>query len=298
MSRKLVLLPDWLPSGRVVAVRGKGEVFVREHRHPDPAATTVLLLHGWTASADTQFLYAYRTLCERYHVVAVDHHGHGRGRRSGEAFRLEGAADDAAAVLSALGVRSVIAVGYSMGGPISMYLAHRHPDLVSGLVLEATALEWKERRYERARWALLPLLGPVTRGWWYARTISRALRIAARHNREIEPLVPWLAAEVLRNDPLTVISAGRALSVHDARPWAGSLGVPAASVVTTGDRLVPPRKQRALAAAVHAEVFELDAGHLGAISHPDEFALATRRAVDSVARRLDAAAGPPARAAQ
>ena len=289
-------LPDWLPTGRVVAVRGEGEVFVREHRHPDPAVPTVLLLHGWTASADTQFVYAYRTLCEAYHVVAVDHHGHGRGRRSHEPFRLEGAADDAADVLRSLGAQPVIAIGYSMGGPISMYLAHRHPDLVAGLVLEATALEWKERRYERVRWALLPLLGPVTRGWWYARTISRALRLAARHNRAIEPLVPWLAAEVLRNDPLTVISAGRALSAHDARPWAASLGVPAASVITTADRLVPPRKQRSLATAVQAEVFEFAAGHLGAISHPDEFAVATRRAVDSVARRLGAAAGPPARA--
>lgn len=284
-----MLLPDWLPAGRVVPVRGEGEVFVREHRHADPSVPTVLLLHGWTASADTQFLYAYRTLCEAYSVIAVDHHGHGRGRRSREPFRLEGAADDAAEVLHSLGVTNVIAVGYSMGGPISMYLAHRHRHLVTGLVLQATALEWKERWYERARWALLPLLGPVTRGWWYARTVSRALRIAARHNHGLAPIAPWLAGEVLRNDPLTVISAGRALSTHDARPWAPSLAVPAASVITTRDRLVPPRKQRLLAEAVRAEVVDLAAGHLGAISHPDEYAAATRRAVDSVARRLGAA---------
>lgn len=291
-----MLLPDWLPAGRVVPVRGEGEVFVREHRHADPSARTVLLLHGWTASADTQFLYAYQTLCEAYSVIAVDHHGHGRGRRSHDMFRLEGAADDAAAVLHALGVTGVIAVGYSMGGPISMHLAHRHRGLVEGLVLQATALEWKERWYERARWVLLPLLGPVTRGWWYARTISRALRLAARHNHGLAPYAPWLAGEVLRNDPLTVISAGRALSTHDARPWAASLGVPVASVVTTRDRLVPPRKQRELAGAVGAEVMEFAAGHLGAISHPDAFATVTRRAVDSVARRSGGAEAPPARA--
>ena len=283
-----VRLPHWLPDGRVIAVDGHGEVFVRQHRHPDPSVPTVLLLHGWTASADTQFLYAYEILCEAYHVIAVDHHGHGRGRRSHEPFALDAAADDAAAVVRALGVHDVVAVGYSMGGPISMLLARRHCDLVSGLVVQATALEWRERWYERLRWVLLPLMGPVTRGWWYARTISRGLRIAARHNHDIAPWVPWLAAEVLRNDPITVISAGRALSAHDAGAWASSLRVPSASVITTHDRLVPPRKQRALADALSAEVFEVPSGHLGAISHPDDYARATRRAVDSVVRRRGA----------
>lgn len=277
-------VPHWLPPGRVVLVPERGEVFVRHHQHTNPTAPTVLLLHGWTASADTQFLYAYERLAEEYSIVGVDHHGHGRGRRGRDPFDLERVADDAASVVRALGIESVVAVGYSMGGPISMYLAHRHADLVRGIVLEATALEWQTGRFERFRWHFVPLMAPVTRAWWYARNVGRGLRVAARHNHAIREYLPWLSAEILRNDPMTVVSAGHALSKHDARPWAHELGVPAASVITTKDRLVPARKQRALAEAVGGMTFDLPSGHLGALSHPAEFARATRAAVDVVVR--------------
>jgi hypothetical protein len=36
----------------------RGDVFYRYHRHPDSAMPVVLLLHGWTASADLQFFTA------------------------------------------------------------------------------------------------------------------------------------------------------------------------------------------------------------------------------------------------
>ena len=74
--------PPFLPDGRVVRLEGRGEGFVRQHVHPDPSAPTVLLLHGWTASADVQFLAAYERLAEVCSFVGVDHRGHGRGMRS------------------------------------------------------------------------------------------------------------------------------------------------------------------------------------------------------------------------
>ena len=54
-----VLTVPWLPEGRTVLLPGRGEVFYRYHRHADPSAPTLLLLHGWTASADLQFFTAY-----------------------------------------------------------------------------------------------------------------------------------------------------------------------------------------------------------------------------------------------
>ena len=275
-------IPDWLPPGRVIAIAGRGEVFVRHYGHHDPTVPTVLLLHGWTASADTQFLFAYQRLMEHYSVIGVDHQGHGRGLRANEPFDLEQVADDAAAVVRVLGVSSVISVGYSMGGAINMWLVRKYPDLVRGLVFEATALDWKASRLERARWWFLPLLSPVTRAWWFARYVDRGLRLVVHHNQSIGRWMPWITAEILRNDPRAVVSAGRALSQHDAARWTSSVGVPAASVITTRDRLVPPRKQRALATALNCSVFEIATGHLGALSHPAEFADATCAAVADV----------------
>ena len=58
-------IPDLLP-GRIVALPGRGEMFVRHHQHRDASRPTVLLLHGWTASCDTQFFTAYGALAEEY----------------------------------------------------------------------------------------------------------------------------------------------------------------------------------------------------------------------------------------
>ena len=264
----------------------RGEIFYRHHRHPDPSAPTLLLLHGWTASADLQFFTAYETLAEAYSFVAVDHRGHGRGIRNvREPFRLEDAADDAAALVEALGLGPVIAVGYSMGGPISMLFWRRHPELVAGVVLEATALEWRDTRRERLMWRTLGLLGVMLRAWWYPRSVRLGLRNLVRGQPSLEVWLPWIEGEVHRNEVRSIVQAGRALGLYDARPFAAEIDVPTGLLLTTGDRLVRPRKQRALASAIHAEVVEVAGDHLSPLTMPNDFALATRRLVDSVALR-------------
>ncbi len=275
----------WLPPAEIVRLEGRGEMFVRNHRHEDPAAPTVLLLHGWTASADLQFFTAYRALAQRCSFIAVDHRGHGRGLRSLDSFSLEDAADDAYLVARALGVDRVIAVGYSMGGPITLQLARRHPEFVSGIVVESTALEWRATWRERLTWQWLPVLGVVLRSWAYPRYLRRSLPRLIPTDHQLEPYIPWLQAEIQRGDAHAIVQAGRALSTFDARSWAGSLDVPAAMLVTTKDRLVRPRKQRALAAALGATVDEVHADHLCPWEQPDQFASSTVALVESVARR-------------
>jgi 3-oxoadipate enol-lactonase len=278
------LVLPWLPAGRLVRIEGRGEFFLRHHRHTDPAAPNVLLLHGWTASSDLQFFTAYEALASRFSFVGIDHRGHGRGLRSPMPFRLEDAADDAAAVIRELATEPVVAVGYSMGGPISLHLARRHPDLVRGLVVQATALEWTTTRRERTLWRVLPVFGSWLRSkgyrWYLNRTVPKL--IGAGH--PVEPYVPWLLSEMSRNDPFAMVDAGRALADYDARAWAPSLGIPAASLITTRDRLVSLGKQRALAAALGATVRELPADHFAPLAAPQRYAALTVELVDEVLR--------------
>ena len=149
-------VPPALPPGQVMSLPGRGEVFVRDSGGTS-ASPAVLLLHGWTASADINFFPVYACLAESYRVIALDQRGHGRGLRSMEPFSLEDCADDAAALLEQLGVGRVIVVGYSMGGPVGMLLARRHPGQVAALVMQATALEWHDTARERGVWRLLPV---------------------------------------------------------------------------------------------------------------------------------------------
>ena len=89
---------------------GRGEVFVRDSGGM-PATPAVLLLHGFTVSADLNFFPAYASLAESYRVIALDLRGHGRGMRSAEPFTLEDCADHAAALLGQLGTGPVIGSG-------------------------------------------------------------------------------------------------------------------------------------------------------------------------------------------
>ena len=77
-----------------------------------------------------------------------------------------------------------------MGGPISLLLARRNPDLVSGVIVEATALEWREKWTERLRWKTMRLMGPMIRSWAYPRWLRYGLRKLIGPSSE---LMPYLA---------------------------------------------------------------------------------------------------------
>jgi 3-oxoadipate enol-lactonase len=275
-------VPPGLPPGQVVNLPGRGEVFVRDSGGA-PGAATALLLHGWTASADLNFFQAYAALAESYRVIALDLRGHGRGMRSVERFTLEDCADDAAALLSLLGARQVIAVGYSMGGPVALLLARRHTGAVAALVMQATALEWRHTARERMVWRLLSVFELGLRLGTGTGFAERILRQAVEDRPELGPYRPWLAAEFRRGLARELADAGRALSRFDASPWAAHLGLPAVMLVTTRDRLVRPAKQRQLAEALDAEVIEVEADHDLPLVNGTAYARLTRLAVDTAA---------------
>lgn len=278
MKNAVLEVPPLLP-GRVINLPGRGEMFIRHHQHEDANAPTLLLLHGWTASSDLQFFTAYEELAKSYSIVGVDHRGHGRGLRPNKKFALEDCADDAAAVVRELGVGPVTTVGYSMGGPISLLLWNRHPDVVNAMVLQATALEWNGTRNERVRWQVGRVLGPVIRRLSTPRMIHLGLRRAIPRGHELSRYMPWIIGEIRRNDPWMMSEAGRALSKFDARGFASGISVPTAYVLTSKDRLVLPHKQEALAQAINATVVTLDGDHLAPMQMPHEFAEITSRAV-------------------
>jgi 3-oxoadipate enol-lactonase len=252
-----------LPPGRTVLVPGRGEFFLRDTGGDGPP---VLLVHGWMFPSDLNWLQSYRPLRDAgYRVLAMDLRGHGRGLRTGEAFRLTDCADDAAALLAHLGIPPVLAVGYSMGGPVTQLLARRHPERVAGFVLCATALDWSspgEKVLWRTMGGLRLLLGLFPRGVWTA-----GMRLAGAPSRESN----WVASELSRGSARDVAEAGRELGRFDSSGWAGALTQPRAVVLTARDRLVPPRKQRALADALQVTPLVIDADHDACSVDADRF---------------------------
>jgi 3-oxoadipate enol-lactonase len=238
----------------------------------------VLLLHGWMFSADLNWYMTYAALEDAgYRVLAIDHRGHGRGIRSADPFALKDCADDAAALLAHLKVQPVMAVGYSMGGPIAAILARDHPRLVAGLVLGATAMDWSGRRmrtFWRTMAALRLALGLAPERLW-----QRGLKAAGFPRSAI---TTWVAAELSRGSSVDIAEAGRELGRYDATSWIAGIEPPCAVIVTTEDTAVPPSRQRALAAAMSAPVFEVHGDHGAVIVRADEFNAQLLAALDAV----------------
>jgi 3-oxoadipate enol-lactonase len=217
-----------------------------------------MLLHGWLATADLNWCGSYEALTEAgYRVLAVDHRGHGRGLRSMAPFRLADCAADAAGALRALDAAPATVVGYSMGGAIAQLLARDHPDVASGIVLSGTAQHWQEAESKRI-WRTMGAFGLV---------LSVAPRLSYKAGFKRAGVTDagstaWALGELMRHSARDVAEAGRELGRFDSRSWLAPLSVPSAVVVTSRDSAVSPRKQRELADALGAKVFDAPIDHL------------------------------------
>jgi 3-oxoadipate enol-lactonase len=271
--------PIEMPPARTLILPERGELFLRDTgdgdpahpdpTHPDPTRPAVMLLHGWMADADMNWCGAYGDLAAAgYRVLAIDHRGHGRGLRQLGDFRLTDCAADAAGALRELGVAPALVVGYSMGGAIAQLMARDHSDVLAGLVLSATAQHWQDQRTRRAFRALGALglaLSVAPRATWRAGFRRAGLRES--------PDTAWAQSELMRHSARDIAEAGRELGRFDSRPWLRPLPIPTAVVLTTRDELVAPGKQRQLAAALQAPIFEAPISHLqittaGALYNP------------------------------
>jgi pimeloyl-ACP methyl ester carboxylesterase len=99
-----------------------------------PNGDPVLFLHGFP---DSWFSYSRVMAALPAHVRAVvpSQRGHGDSDRPACCYRITDLADDAVALLDALGVSRATVVGHSMGSFVAQRIAIDHPERVSRLVL-------------------------------------------------------------------------------------------------------------------------------------------------------------------
>lgn len=278
-----ILAPP-LPPARFVQLDDRGTVLVRDFGG-GPGAPTIVLLHGWTATADLNWFRCYNALGERYRVIAFDHRGHGTGIRSKKKFRLEDCADDVADVTRALGVERCVAVGYSMGGPIAQFVWQRHPELVEGLVLCATAAKFSGRREERL--GLMGLAGLATMARITPDQAKLWLTDQFFLQRKSKKWEPWAIREASRHDWRMVLEAGRAIGTFSSVGWIGGIDVPVSNVITMRDNVVSLERQSQLYELIpDADVFRVDGAHDAVVANAERFAPALLRAITSVESRL------------
>ena len=261
---------EGFPVGHDVELPGRGRTFVREVAGP-PGAPTVILLHGWTATADLNWFTCFAPLGEHFRVLAPDHRGHGRGIRPRDGFRLTDCADDVAAIADVFGVHTFVPIGYSMGGAIAQLVAARHEQRVRGLVLAATAGYFSSSRDERLNFLGLTGLARLSR-----LTTAQARSWITEQvylQRKTHSLADWAARQIASHDWRHVLEAGSEIGAFDSRAWLHNVQVPAAMIITTNDQVIPVTRQEELAAsfATPTVTHRIDAGHDAVFSAREQF---------------------------
>ena len=109
------------------------QYFYREVGENNP--DTILMIHGFLGSS-YDFIDVMNTLKDRFHVIAVDLIGFGLSEKPIEFdYAKQNQAEGLVKFLDTLGIDEVTIMAHSMGGEVSIHLAHDYPDYVNEMIL-------------------------------------------------------------------------------------------------------------------------------------------------------------------
>src|SRR5574341_239318 len=134
---------------------------------PQQRLKTIIMLHGFGGNA-TQWKYQLWDFSDRNRCIAIDLRGHGQSDKPLTAYTVEEMVKDIRAVLRKLDIDvPVVVMGHSFGGAMAASFARIYPEMVSQVVLAATAYSFVVPFYTRALLSLpvavLNLIRPLVR---------------------------------------------------------------------------------------------------------------------------------------
>ncbi|WP_420402045.1 alpha/beta fold hydrolase [Flagellimonas sp.] len=105
----------------------------------------LLLLHGWTQSSKfwSDYISSY---AEHFEVYALDLRGHGKSSQITSDFTIKKASEDVLALLDALKLQKVHAIGLSYGGLTLLEMANARPDKLASMILVGASHNFDGRK--------------------------------------------------------------------------------------------------------------------------------------------------------
>jgi pimeloyl-ACP methyl ester carboxylesterase len=104
----------------VCEIRGKGD-------------TALFFLHGWCGDHE-YWKNQVDAFAADYRIVTLDQAGHGESGKERKTWSIDGLAADVEVVVKDLGLKRVILIGHSMGGPVALLAAKRMPGTVIAVI--------------------------------------------------------------------------------------------------------------------------------------------------------------------
>jgi pimeloyl-ACP methyl ester carboxylesterase len=281
--------PVDLPAPRPLDLPGRGRTCVIDAPGPE-GAPVVILLHALATTAALSWYPSIEALTEHYRVIAFDQRWHGRGIQSDE-FRIADCADDVVAVADALGIGKFTLVGYSMGGAVAQLTWKRHRDRVEGLVLAATARNFRGKVTERLWFSMTA----AAMNRWGERARMGMQKVASALSDQpaglsaaADRIAPWAMSEFRSTSTWSIFAALDEVGRFDSATWINRVDVPTSVIVATRDRFIPTRRQRRLAASIPgAMTYDVEGNHAAIVLGAEEFVPVLIAACRSVTRRLE-----------
>ncbi|EJL27327.1 putative hydrolase or acyltransferase of alpha/beta superfamily [Caulobacter sp. AP07] len=233
------------------------------------AGPGVALAHGMGGSIAAHYGPVLAGLSSGRTVVGVDYPGSGDTPRSSTPLSLDQLADEIVAAAVDEGLETFALIGFSMGGPVAIRAAARHPDRISALVLNA-AYPCLDNYMTLATEASGELLAsnPMLFGKIAALLSLSPAAVAAMPMDMVRAIASGAAAGLSPGAPEQAELFGRI----DVRGDLGKIKAPTLVVGTAEDRLTPIGLQRGMAAQIPgARMVDFPTGHLLFLESPEEW---------------------------
>lgn len=214
-------------------------------------------------------------LARDFAVMVYDHRGVGRSSATEPGYSIADLADDAAALLDALGLESTHVLGISMGGMVAQELALRHPAKLRTLTIGCS--------YSGGAGSALAPQSTLERiqAGWASGDREQALRAMwevnvsegfAAHEDEYATFCEPAAKLPV---PIPVIMGQmQAIGGHDTLARLGEITAPTLVIHGTDDAMLPVQNGRLIAAGIPGAKLEIfdGVGHLFWLEEPQRSA--------------------------
>ena len=237
----------------VCEVRGQGD-------------TALVFLHGWCGDR-AYWKHQADAFAADYRVVTLDQAGHGESGKGRQVWNVGGLAADVEAVVKALGLRRVILVGHSMGGPVALLAARRMPGTVVAVVGVDTLQNAEFQPPAEVRKQFLEAFAKDFKG-----TMRAGLRGLVHEKADAE-LTKWLVARAEAQDPKMALALIHDLFGLDTVTAFKEAKVPVRCINSAGEyqSFTPTAVETNKKYADFGVVTIEGVGHYPMLEKPDEF---------------------------